>query len=132
MIWRGQSATPWQCILRTWFNTRRTCMSERTVRRGGVWSVLFGTLAGRSIVLSVVLLFYNFSAYMVRREFRELAIRVDAVAKLAAAEIERGGGRDVGGMLQKREAEAAREFPDVSMAVVHVDRPCNGRTSSAD
>ena len=74
--------------------------------------------------LGGVLLFYNFSAYMVRGELRSLSASADGIARTAAAEIERGGGRDVSGILARRQAAAAPDYPNMSMAVVRLDRPC--------
>ncbi len=75
-------------------------------------------------LLGGVLLFYNFSAYMVRSEFRTIGERARSIAHSVALEIERGGGRDVAGTLLRREAEFSREFPGVSMVVVPTDRQC--------
>src|SRR5579862_299395 len=77
----------------------------------------FGGLGG-------VLLFENFSNYMVGAELRSLSANVDGIARTAAAEIERAGGRDVRGILTRRVAEAAHDYPNISMAVVRLDRPC--------
>jgi len=82
-----------------------------------------------------VLLFFNFSAYLVRTEVRTLGTRAEGVARIAAAEIERGGGRDVDGILARRQATAARDLPGVSIAVVRVDRSCatrDGAVASAE
>jgi sigma-B regulation protein RsbU (phosphoserine phosphatase) len=82
--------------------------------------------------LGVVLLFNNFSAYLVRSEFRGLSTRADGIARTAAAEIERAGGRDVQGILERRQAAAGREFPGASMAVVRLDRPCGASSSERE
>jgi sigma-B regulation protein RsbU (phosphoserine phosphatase) len=82
--------------------------------------------------LGVVLLFINFSGYLVRSNFHELSTRADAIARTVAAEIERAGGRDVHGILERRQASAEREFPGASMAVVRLDRPCATRSSEAE
>ncbi len=74
--------------------------------------------------LGGVLLFENFSNYMVGAELRSLSADVDGIARTAAAEIERAGGRDVRGILTRRVAEAAHDYPNISMAVVRLDRPC--------
>ena len=74
--------------------------------------------------LGGVLLFLNFSAYMVRGELGSLSASADGIARTAAAEIERGGGRDVSGVLARRVAAAQRDYPNISMAVVRLDRPC--------
>ena len=81
-------------------------------------------------MLGGVLLFDSFSAYMVQSEFRALTARADAVAETAAAEIERAGGRDITGILERREVMAAKDFPGASIAVVPSDRPCASRESA--
>ncbi|HEX4346828.1 MAG TPA: PP2C family protein-serine/threonine phosphatase [Vicinamibacterales bacterium] len=85
--------------------------------------VAFFSLAG-------VLLFFNFSAYLTRTEFREMSDRTEGVARTAAAEIERAGGRDVQAILDRRQATAANTFPGVSLAVVRVDERCGARPAS--
>ena len=75
-------------------------------------------------ILGGVLLFSNFSAYLVRSELRTLTSRADSMARIAALEIERAGTRDVEGILRRRQAVASEEFPGVSMAVVDFDHPC--------
>ena len=77
--------------------------------------------------LAGVLLFFNFSAYLTRTEFRDLSDRVSGVARIAAAEIERAGGRDVQAILDRRETAAVENFPGISLAVVQVDGGCANR-----
>jgi phosphoserine phosphatase RsbU/P len=74
--------------------------------------------------LGGVLLFFNFSAYLMRSEFRTLETRSEGIARTAAAEIERASGRDVDGILAHRQAAVAQEFPGASMTVLRLDRPC--------
>ena len=72
------------------------------------------------------LLFYSFSSYLVQSRLRALSEQSRFLAQSAALEIQRAGGRDVGGILARRQANAAREYPEVSMAVVPVTRACGG------
>jgi phosphoserine phosphatase RsbU/P len=70
------------------------------------------------------LLFYSFSAYLVQSRLHALSEQSRFLAQSAALEIQRAGGRDVSGILALRQANAAKEYPDVSMAVVPVNRTC--------
>src|SRR3954453_7230247 len=72
------------------------------------------------------LLFYSFSSYLVQSRLRALSEQARFLAQSAAVEIQRAGGRDVSGILELRQANAAREYPEVSMAVVPVNRACVG------
>ena len=46
------------------------------------------------------------------------------LAQSTALEIQRGGGRDVAGILARRQAAAAAEYPDASFEEVPVARVC--------
>jgi sigma-B regulation protein RsbU (phosphoserine phosphatase) len=70
------------------------------------------------------LLFYSFSSYLVQSRLRALSEQAHFVAQSAALEIQRSDGRDVAGILTLRQANAARDFPDASIAVVPVNRTC--------
>ena len=72
------------------------------------------------------LLFYSFSSYLVQSRLRALSEQSRFMAQSAALEIQRAGGRDVAGILELRQANAAKEYPEVSMAVVPVNRACGG------
>jgi sigma-B regulation protein RsbU (phosphoserine phosphatase) len=85
------------------------------------------------------LLFYSFSSYLVQSRLRALSEEARFLAQSAAVEIQRTGGRDVSGILALRQANAAKEYPEVSMVVVPVNRTCgpagadqNLRLPSAD
>ncbi len=69
------------------------------------------------------LLFYNFSSYLVQSRLRALSDRARAVAQSTAIEIQRGGGRDIASILNRREANAP-EKSGISFAVVPVHRTC--------
>jgi len=70
------------------------------------------------------LLFYSFSSYLVQSRLRALSEQARFLAQSAALEIQRAGGRDVTSILTLRQANAAREYPEVSMAVVPLNRVC--------
>jgi phosphoserine phosphatase RsbU/P len=76
------------------------------------------------------LLFYNFSSYLVQSRLRALSEQARFRAQSTALEIQRGGGRDVAGVIARRQASAASEYPDASIAVVPVARACNAGSSS--
>jgi phosphoserine phosphatase RsbU/P len=79
------------------------------------------------------LLFYNFSSYLVQSRLRALSDQARFLAQSTALEIQRAGGRDVAGILARRQSAAAEQFPDLSMAVVPVSRACEARAgASAD
>ena len=82
-------------------------------------------------LLGALLLFSNFSSYLVQARLTALADRAESIAKTTALEIQRAGSRDLSGIAQQREAAAAREFEGASLSVVRMTRPCN-RTSSVD
>jgi sigma-B regulation protein RsbU (phosphoserine phosphatase) len=76
------------------------------------------------------LLFYNFSSYLVQSRLRALSEQARFLAQSTALEIQRAGGRDVASILTRRQANAGAEYPDLSMAVLPVDRACDSATSS--
>src|SRR3954462_15823658 len=76
------------------------------------------------------LLFYSFSSYLVQSRLRALSEQARFLAQSAAIEIQRAGGKDVGGILSRRQANAAREYPEASMAVLPVDRACGASAAT--
>ena len=76
------------------------------------------------------LLFYNFSSYLVQTRLRAMSDQARFYAQSTALEIQRAGGRDVQGILARRQAAAAAEYPHASMVVVPVNRTC-GETGSS-
>ena len=70
------------------------------------------------------LLFYNFSSYLVQSRLRALADQARFFAQSTALEIQRAGGRDVASIITRRQANAGSQYPDMSIAVVPVDRVC--------
>ena len=78
------------------------------------------------------LLFYNFSSYLVQSRLRALCDQARFLAQSSALEIQRAGGRDAAGILARRQAAAADQFPELSMAVVPVNRVCDAGGATSD
>jgi len=79
------------------------------------------------------LLFYNFSSYLVQSRLRAMSDQARYLAQGTALEIQRAGGRDVASIVARRQMNAAEQFPDLSFAVVPVNRSCgDGRTGTSD
>jgi sigma-B regulation protein RsbU (phosphoserine phosphatase) len=100
------------------------------VRRRLIISYIFiGFVPAMLIVafflLGGVLLFSNFSAYLVQTRFRALAERAASIAETTAAEIQRAGGRDMSAILARRDEAIGAEFPGASFAIVAMNRPCS-------
>jgi sigma-B regulation protein RsbU (phosphoserine phosphatase) len=76
-------------------------------------------------LLGALLLFSNFSSYLVQARLRALADRAESIAKTTALEIQRAGSRDLEGIVAQREMAATREFEGASIAVVEMHRPCS-------
>src|SRR3954463_3359852 len=77
------------------------------------------------------LLFYHFSSYLVQSRLRALSEQARFVAQSTALEIQRGGGRDIAGVLTRRQATAAEQYPGVSIAVVPVSSACSGGAATS-
>jgi sigma-B regulation protein RsbU (phosphoserine phosphatase) len=77
-------------------------------------------------LLGGLLLFFNFSSYLVQSRLRALSVRAHALAVATALQLQRPDGRDVRSILAERFEAAEREFPGtgVSLALVPTDRPC--------
>ena len=80
-------------------------------------------------VLGALLLFFNFSSYLVQGEVRSLNERVRLAATSAALEIQRDGGREAQDTLNRLQGGLQTEFPGASAAVVPVARACASRPS---
>jgi serine phosphatase RsbU (regulator of sigma subunit) len=124
----------------TYFTIRLIVLAKRRllwrVRRTLILSYIFiGFVPALLLVafslLCGFLLFYNFSSYLVQSRLRALSEQARFLAKSTALEIQRAGGRDVPGILALRQANAAGQYPEVSMAVVPVNRAC-GEAGGAD
>src|SRR5262249_53317950 len=62
------------------------------------------------------LLFLNFSSYLVQARLQSLSDRAEFLAQNAALEIQRAGGRDVAGIISRRQAIASeKSAADVSI-----------------
>src|SRR6195256_2001926 len=93
------------------------------VRRKLMLSYVFvgffpATLIVVFFLLCGFLLFYNFSSYLVQGHLRGLGDQAKSLAEGTALEIQRSGGRDVAGIVERRQANATGEFTGVSLAVV--------------
>jgi phosphoserine phosphatase RsbU/P len=106
------------------------------VRRKLILSYIFiGFVPALLIVafflLSGFLLFYNFSSYLVQSRLRALADEARFLAQSTAHEIQYGGGRDVTGVVSRRQAAGERDLPGVAIAVVPMSRACADLTTAA-
>jgi serine phosphatase RsbU (regulator of sigma subunit) len=117
----------------TYFAARLIVLAKRRllwrVRRKLILSYVFigfvpALLLVAFALLCGFLLFYNFSSYLVQSRLRALADQARFFAQSAALEIQRAGGRDVASIITRRQANAGSQYPDVSIAVVPVDRVC--------
>ncbi len=72
------------------------------------------------------LLFYDVSSYLVTSRLRALSEEARFIAQSTALEIQRAGGRDVPGILSRRQSNQAEQYPGLSMAVVPINRVCDG------
>ncbi|MEQ1728645.1 MAG: hypothetical protein ABL982_09710, partial [Vicinamibacterales bacterium] len=75
-------------------------------------------------LLGGLLLFSNFSSYLLQTRLQSLTGQAQAIASTTAVEIQRTGGRGVVSITSRRQAAVATEFPGASIAVVPMDRPC--------
>ncbi len=105
------------------------------VRRKLIISYIFigfipALLIAAFFLLGGLMLFYNFSSYLVLSRLRSFADRAQAIAQSTAIDIERAGGRGVEAILARRREAAAREFPSVSLAAVRFGRPCEAPASA--
>jgi len=78
------------------------------------------------------LLFYNLSSYLVQSRLRAISDQAVFIAQATALEIQRSGARDVASIVARRQANAAEQFPGVSIAAVPVSRACAGGAPTAD
>jgi sigma-B regulation protein RsbU (phosphoserine phosphatase) len=72
------------------------------------------------------LLFYNFSSYLVTSRLRALSEQARFLAQSTALEIQRGGGRDVANILERRRTNQGEQYPGLSITVVPTNRACGG------
>ena len=81
-------------------------------------------------LLGGLLLFSNFSSYLLQTRLQSLTARAQAIASTTAIEIQRAGGRGLASIVARRQAAVANEFPDASIAIVPFDRPCENADPS--
>ncbi|HUR33408.1 MAG TPA: PP2C family protein-serine/threonine phosphatase [Vicinamibacterales bacterium] len=82
-------------------------------------------------LLGGLLLFSNFSSYLLQTRLQSLTQQAQAIAATTAVEIQRAGGRGVASIAARRQAAVVREFPGASIAVVPLDRPCENSDAAA-
>ena len=93
-------------------------------------------LIGVFFVLCGLLLFFNFSSYLVQSRLQALKDRAQFTATSVAIGIQRASGTGasdsatVAGILGRRQSEAAVDYPGVSAALVPVDRRCAAGSAS--
>ena len=80
-------------------------------------------LVGFSLLVGL-LLFYNFSSYLVHSRLRALGDQAKYLGQSTAIEIQRSGGRDAAAIVARRQANAVAQFQGISLVVVPVDRAC--------
>ena len=86
--------------------------------------IAFFTLGG-------LLLFSNFSSYLVQSRFRAMTERAQSIASTTAAEVQRAGGRDIAAILDRRQEAIAAEFPGASFAAVPMTHQCGQPSATA-
>lgn len=120
-----------------WFIVRGLALAQRhllwRVRRKLIISYIFigfvpAILIVAFFLLGGLLLFSNFSSYLLQTRLQALATQAQAIASTTAVEIQRAGGRGVVSIAQRRQAAVAEQLPGASIAVVPVERPCDTAT----
>jgi sigma-B regulation protein RsbU (phosphoserine phosphatase) len=116
-----------------YFVVRGLALAQRRllwrVRRKLIISYIFiGFIPAILIVafflLGGLLLFSNFSSYLLQTRLQSLTQQAQAIASTAAVEMQRAGGRGIAAIASRRQAAVADEFRGASIAVVPMDRPC--------
>ena len=124
-----------------WFLGRGVSVARRhllwRVRRKLIISYIFigfvpAILIVAFFLLGDLLLFSNFSSYLLQTRLQALATQAQAIASTTAVEIQRAGGRGVVSIAQRRQAAVAPQLPGASIAVVPVDRPCEAGAPPVD
>jgi sigma-B regulation protein RsbU (phosphoserine phosphatase) len=124
----------------TYFLFRLSVIAKRRllwrVRRKMILSYIFiGFFPALLIVvfflLSGYLLFYNFGSYLVQSRLQALSDQARFLAQTTALEIQRVSGRGVEGIVDRRQTIAVEQYPDMSLAVVPVERTCEGANAAA-
>jgi sigma-B regulation protein RsbU (phosphoserine phosphatase) len=104
------------------------------VRRKLIISYIFvgvvpAILIAAFFLLGGLLLFANFSSYLLQARLEALSTEAGSIATAAAIEIERAGGRDMAAILARRARQVAAAYPDASLALVRMDGPCRAAGS---
>src|SRR5882672_2343047 len=73
-------------------------------------------------LLCGLLLFYNFSSYLVQSRLQGIEDQGRLVAQSTAVEIQSASGRDASGIIARRLQNVGRSFPGASMVIVPVNR----------
>jgi len=99
------------------------------VRRKLILSYIFigfvpAILIATFFVLCGLLLFFNFSSYLLQAQLRSLEDGARFVATTTALEIQRSNGRDVAAIAARKQSSASAEYDSASIAIVPVDRSC--------
>ncbi|HVB39219.1 MAG TPA: PP2C family protein-serine/threonine phosphatase, partial [Vicinamibacterales bacterium] len=99
------------------------------VRRKLILSYIFiGVVPALLIVafflLCGLLLFYNFSSYLVQSRLHGIQDRALSLARETAVELQRSDGQDERTILDRSREILAAEYPEASLAVVPVSRTC--------
>ena len=99
------------------------------VRRKLILSYIFigfvpAILIATFFVLCGLLLFFNFSSYLLQAQLRSLEDGARFVATTTALEIQRSNGRDMNAIAARKQASAAAEYESASIAILPVDRSC--------
>jgi sigma-B regulation protein RsbU (phosphoserine phosphatase) len=122
----------------TIFAVRLTVIAKRRllwrVRRKLILSYIFiGFVPALLLVafslLVGFLLFYDVSSYLVTTRLRALSEQARFIAQSTALEIQRGGGRDAASILERRQSNQDDQYPGFSMAMVPLNRTCDGEAS---
>ncbi|MEQ1869283.1 MAG: PP2C family protein-serine/threonine phosphatase [Vicinamibacterales bacterium] len=105
------------------------------VRRKLIISYIFiGVVPAILIVafflLAGLLLFSNVSSYLVQSRLQALADRAQSVSQMTAIDVQRLVGASAAGAVVRRQGEADREFPGLSMTLLPITRPCSTTASS--
>src|SRR5919198_1349503 len=106
------------------------------VRRKLILSYIFigfvpAILIGAFFVLCGLLLFYNFSSYLVQSRLHAIDEQARFIASSTALEIQRAGSREAAAIVQRKQANGAAQYEGLSIAVVPVDRPCASRSPAS-
>ena len=122
-----------------WFIFRLLVLVKRRllwrVRRKLILSYIFigfvpAILIGAFFVLCGLLLFYNFSSYLVQTELRGLEDQARFLAASTALEIQRAGPREAAAIVRRKQGNGAPQYEGLSIVVVPIERSCAARSAS--